>query len=185
MKLRLKKREPNGPLRELCIAVPEGKDEKHLWTNADRAIMLEMARHMLKDKLHGLSANQLGVNIRMFATNVPGDIVRVFVNPEVDITDYDQSTSAEACGSYVTPVAYRLRHRHLIIAAKSLGGLSFFLDTADPKFSDEVSELLSYRIQHEMEHLDGLNARAEPQMEQGDVAFPFVPCDLMPSLVSL
>lgn len=178
MKLRLKKKAPNGALRKLCVAIPEGPDEAHLWAPADREIMLEVVRHMLKGGYHSLSANQLTsqwvrTTIRVFATNVPGDIVRVFANPEVDITDYEQDVIQEDCASFRYSTA-RWRHRHLIIAAKSLGGLSFFLDTADPKFSEDVSLRLSYRIQHEMEHMDGINVRCEPeQMAPDEPSSPF------------
>ena len=161
---RLKRRGPYGPLFVTSDYVfPDAETER--WTADTRELAVHLVRICRNEQLSSLSAIQLGVPIRAFVLNVPGDHVRVCINPEVTITDFDEEQYEERCGSYYSKDAVRYRHRHLILSANSLEGSPFFLDTADTIFSESVSQQLSCRIQHEMEHLNGAEVRTEPSQQ--------------------
>lgn len=153
---RLQKRGWNQPLNSMCDQVSEA-EKKSL-----RPLIVEMLRIALHDNLPSLSANQLGQTYRIFVTNVPNDHIRVFINPEIVVLDYDQVEVEETCASHPRKNAQRWRHRAVRVWATNLKDYQFILDTDDPMFTEQVSHDLAVRIQHEMEHLNGTNVRVEP-----------------------
>lgn len=165
-KFKLKKRGASAPLSVLCDPIPL-RDMKSPWSDEDRVMVVQLVRNMLRSKSESMSANQIGGTGRVFCTNIEGDVLRIFMNPELDIIDYDEEQVTECCASFPRSDVLRHRHRHVIVFAHSFAGNPFYLDTADPLFNDEVSKRLSYRIQHEMEHLDGINVRADPELQMG------------------
>jgi peptide deformylase len=103
----------------------------------------------------------------VFVTDVLGDGLRVYINPILTITDYDQAEVEECCHSYPRTDATRLRHKHIILDYLTFSGKSEILDTMDGKYSVDVARRLAVRIQHEMEHLYGLSVRDEPKVGEG------------------
>lgn len=156
MKLHIRKRAPFGALLVPCEPVID--------IPAARPWIVALASLVYKHKLEGLSANQCGLPYRAFLTDVRGDGFRFFINPQITITDYDQEEIVEHCSSYRAGTP-RLRHAHLIIEAQNFSGEHFFLDTSDMYLDKERNKKAGWRlsaaIQHEMEHLDGLDVRVE------------------------
>lgn len=176
MKHRLIKKAPRGALYCVCEQLLE-TPTKQVFSVEDRDVMVQMCHILLRNKLTGLSSNQIGATIRAFITYVPGDIIRVFANPDIKILDYTQEEVDERCGSHPRSSARRYRHRQLEIRYQNLAGYPCSIDTYDVCFSEAVSKALSYQIQHEMEHLNGVNVRLQ-QMELDD-------SDLHPSLMDV
>lgn len=165
-KYRLIKKAPRGALLCACTPMLE-TPAKQVFSPEDREVLVQMCRILLRNKLTGLSSNQIGATISAFITHVPGDIIRVFANPDVQILDYNEELVSEGCGSYPNANASRYRHRHLQIWYQNLCGVPGSLDTYDICLSESTSKALSYQIQHEMEHLAGTNVRHQ-QMELAD-----------------
>ena len=164
-KIKLIKKGAEGPLSFSCIPIPEFETRK-VWSPEHRDVVVSMVKILLDNKLEGLSANQVGSDIRAFITNVPHDRIRVFINPIMDVVDFDEELVPESCGSYPRSSCSRWRHRHVIMEYKNLAGLPHILDTSDSLFKEPVSKALSYRLQHEMEHMQGANVRLEPEDQQ-------------------
>jgi peptide deformylase len=106
----------------------------------------------------GIAANQAGVNIQLFVTNIPGDRVRFFVNPVV--APYGQVFRVnEGCLSYPGKVFHRKRHQHVRVDAFSLKGSKYRLDTIQLPLRDSAKMLLAVAIQHENDHIHGRDVR--------------------------
>lgn len=162
-RFKLKRRGPYGPLFiPSDIVRPDEITER--WDATLREVVIQLIKACRFEGLESLSAIQLGYPARVFILNVDNDRLRVCINPEITITDFDEEQYEEICGSYYSRTAGRYRHRHLILSANSLEGSPFFLDTADPLFPAGVSRNLSVRIQHEIEHLNGVNVRDDPEL---------------------
>lgn len=152
-KVEIKKRGPRGPLYTMCSPVED--------MGAIRPLLLGMLKRLYDEGLYGLSANQCGETKQLFITDVPGDHIRVFINPVVTIVDYDMDEYEECCASYDRK-RKRERHAHVIVDAINAKGERFVLDTSSPTYPDETGRRLAAQIQHEMEHLFGLDVRDEP-----------------------
>lgn len=160
-KLEIKKRGPRGPLYSLCS--PVGDIEEI------RPLVLAMLKRVYDEGLEGLAANQCGVNKQVFVTDVIGDYIRVFINPIVTIVDHDMDEYHEICASY-DKARTRFRHGHVIVDATNFKGQRFILDTSSPQYPDETGRRLAARIQHEMEHMFGLDIRDEPDVSAGETS---------------
>jgi len=160
-KLKAKKREPNGSLLSLCSPI-ESIEEI-------RPFLVSLARMVVRDKLEGLSANQVGVAKQVFITDVPGDCIRFFINPIVTIVDHEQSPIHESCASRRITVE-RYRHAHVFIDALNMKGQRFIIDTSSPVIPADVGLRLSARIQHEMEHMLGICTKTEPDVSSEQMA---------------
>jgi peptide deformylase len=129
---------------------------------AAKPYIVDMVRLLVANKLEGLSANQCDWPYMVFVTNVKGDMgPRVFINPQVTVVDYDEEVYIERCASYPRNKkgVPRWRHAHVIVDAINYKNESFILDTTDPMYPDSVARRLSATIQHELEHLYGVDVR--------------------------
>lgn len=160
-KLQIKKRGPRGPLLSMCSPID---DIGAIWPT-----LLAMIKHVYENRLDGLSANQCGLNKQLFITDVPGDHIRIFINPIVTLVDFDMDEHDECCASYDKP-RVRYRHAHVIVDALNSRGERFVLDTSSPTYPEEVGRRLAARIQHEMEHMFGLDVREEPDVSADQTA---------------
>jgi peptide deformylase len=145
------KRAPYKGLLKVCkpvVDIPQAHD----W-------MVQMSRIVHRDKLEGLSANQIGINKQAFVTNVRGDGMRFYINPTLTITDYDMIGYNEQCASYPRNHKRRQRYTHVIVDFFNWGGERVVVDTMHQKYRPDVALRLSARIQHEMEHVNGINVR--------------------------
>lgn len=157
-KLHVQKREPYGSLYSLCSPIRNIEEE--------RPWVVILIQYLLRNHLEGIAANQAGIEKQLFVTNVKGDGIRVYVNPIMTITDYDEEIVSEHCGSHPRSDVERYRHAHVLVDYLSMKGEREFLDTSDPKYPPRVAARLSARLQHEMEHLCGLNVRCDPQKDE-------------------
>ena len=107
--------------------------------------------------LVGMAAPQIGINLRMFVTEVrktrtrdprQADHVRVFINPRIARFSKQKAFGYEGCGSVVGGGLFGevKRSSQVSVIAYSLKGERFAL---------EASDLLARIIQHETDHLDG------------------------------
>ncbi len=95
----------------------------------------------------GLAAPQVGEGKRLFVTKAPGDIPRVFINPEIIFTSQEQVKFEEGCLSIPGVYADVIRPSGITIQAWNLTGKHFRLDADD---------YLARIIQHEYDHLNGI-----------------------------
>ena len=77
-------------LKKHSVVVPDINDEIH-------TLIAGMFETMEKGKGVGLAAVQVGELFRLFVTKVPGDMARVFINPDILETSIDQVNMEEGC----------------------------------------------------------------------------------------
>ncbi len=95
----------------------------------------------------GLAGPQVGVKKRIFVTKAPGDIARVFINPEIIFTSQEQVKYEEGCLSIPGVYADVLRPQGITMQAWNLKGKPFRIEDDD---------YLARIMQHEYDHLNGV-----------------------------
>jgi peptide deformylase len=95
----------------------------------------------------GLAAPQIGMDSRLFITNVPDDQKRVFINPQIVETSHDMATAEEGCLSIPGVWHDVKRPSRITVQAQDLTGKAFTL---------AADGLLARAIQHENDHLNGV-----------------------------
>ncbi len=110
-----------------------------------RTLVKDLTETMLEAPGSGLSANQIGVGLRVFTYNVDNEIGHL-VNPDLDLSA-DIEEGPEGCLSlpgltYDTPRAYRA-----VAKGFNMHGEPVVI---------EGSGLLARCVQHETDHLDGV-----------------------------
>ena len=95
----------------------------------------------------GLAGPQVGVKKRIFVTKAPGDIARVFINPEIIFTSQEQMKYEEGCLSIPGVYADIERPLAVTVQAWNLKGKHFRIENDD---------FLARIIQHENDHLNGI-----------------------------
>lgn len=107
----------------------------------------EMLKIMIKNNGVGLSACQVGKNIRMFV--VPKELSKkwVFINPEIIKLSKKTEIMEEGCLSLPGIFLKIKRAKSLKIKA---------LDENGKEFKLKAKDLLARVIQHENDHLDGI-----------------------------
>lgn len=106
-----------------------------------------MLTTMLEGKGLGLAAPQVGENLRMFVCQVPNDVPRVFINPEIIGTAQEQIPYEEGCLSI--PGIYADVTRPFGVSVQAW-------DTRGKPFTLDADEVLGRVIQHEIDHLNGV-----------------------------
>lgn len=139
---------PNKYLRKISTEVKDFKDANNL--AKDLSDTLESS----KIPGVGLSAPQIGVNLRMFVVRkfietLKGEsfVEYTVINPKVVNKSSKKDRSLEACLSIGDTFGYVNRNRQITIEYTDLNG---------NKQTLSGSKLLSYAIQHEIDHLDGV-----------------------------
>jgi peptide deformylase len=127
-------------LQKHSIVIPEFNGE--IQTLAE-----QMFETMYSYKGIGLAAVQVGKLIRLFITDIPNDVPRVFINPEIVETSVGQGTYEEGCLSVPEINAEVIRPANVKVQAWNLKGRPFSLD---------ADQLLARVIQHELDHLNGV-----------------------------
>ena len=130
----------DGRLRKHSIVVPE-------FDGGIQSLAEQMLETMHIHKGVGLAAVQVGKMIRLFVTDLPKDMPRVFINPEIVETSLDQVTYEEGCLSIPDINADVVRPTQVRVQAWNLKGRPFSLDADD---------LLARVILHEIDHLNGV-----------------------------
>jgi peptide deformylase len=127
-------------LEKHSVVVPEVNDEI-------RALVADMIDAMDRERGVGLAAVQVGRLLRLFVARVPGDMVRVFINPDILETSIEQEPFEEGCLSIPGVYTDVVRPSSVRVQAQNAKGRPFTL-TADG--------YLGRVIQHEFDHLNGI-----------------------------
>lgn len=127
-------------LKKHSVIVPDFDDRI-------RSLVTEMTETMEKGKGVGLAAVQVGELLRLFITKIPGDTVRVFVNPDILETSIEQVTMEEGCLSIPGLYTDVTRPLSVRVQAWNEKGRPFTLTAED---------YLARVIQHEFDHLNGV-----------------------------
>lgn len=122
-----------------------------------KKIVADMVDTMGKDKIIGLAAPQIGENYKLFITEPretpyraadQSDELRIFINPKIVKYSDQKTTIYEGCGSvnsdFFGPV---IRPAEIVIEA---------LDINFKKFRLHCDGMLARVIQHEYDHLSGI-----------------------------
>jgi peptide deformylase len=120
-------------------------------------IIKDLIDSMRYHGLVGMAAPQIGVNKRIFVTEIRKtktrkqreiDPVRVFVNPEITYLSRKQELGYEGCGSVANAGLFGnvRRARSVVVEA---------FDEKGRKFKLRATGLLARIIQHEFDHLEG------------------------------
>jgi peptide deformylase len=97
----------------------------------------------------------------VFVTNLDGDWPRVFVNPILSTLVGTTKVAREGCLSAPDFEYKRKRHSHVMVSALGLDGNRFALGTDRGYYrtNEKLGRLMAHVIQHEMEHLEGIDVR--------------------------
>ena len=108
--------------------------------------------------LVGISAPQIGHNLRILATEIrktpyrkPNELdkLRVFINPKITFMSKKQISGYEGCGSVASSGIFAKVPRSYQITVEAL-------DEKNEPFILEAKGLLARVIQHEFDHLEGI-----------------------------
>ncbi len=121
-------------------------------------IINDLTETMRATGLVGMAAPQIGENYKIFVTEPretetrpldQSDILRVYINPEITFYSEDQVIIYEGCGSVAKATLFGpvKRPKEITIQAQGKDGKIFELTT---------DGLLSRVIQHEFDHLSGI-----------------------------
>ena len=120
-------------------------DKKYIKSDTFSQIGSSMLEILKKRKGIGLSANQVGLPFRMFVTDI--DEPKIYINPRITKMSDKMCESQEGCLSL--PGVYITLDRHEKITVE-------YEDVRGETQSEEVTGLLGYCIQHELDHLNGI-----------------------------
>ena len=107
----------------------------------------EMIETMIKNNGIGLSACQIGKNIRMFVIAKELSKKQIFINP--DIIRISTKTNAVEEGCLSLPGIFSRIKRPVSLKIKAI-------DENGKKFKLKAKNLLARAIQHEIDHLNGI-----------------------------
>ena len=124
-----------------------------------RGFLPYLIRIMRNEDGMSISANQIGINKAVFVLNVPGDHIRILINPTLVETSGPAVEVHEGCLSFPGKLLIAQRKRHAVVHAFSLSNEQFYLDTRYKFYRDSTSMLMSACIQHEMDHMNGIDMR--------------------------
>lgn len=124
-----------------------------------RKIIKDLTDTMRKENLVGISAPQIGINERIFLSEIRNttyrkniakeDNLRVFINPEIISQSTKKIEGYEGCGSVASAGLFGPVKRHVSIKVRAF-------DEKGEKFELEAKGFLARIIQHEIDHLNGI-----------------------------
>lgn len=120
--------------------VPVASFDKEL-----RVLVADLTETMFKAPGAGLSANQIGVGLRVFTYDVDGETGHL-INPDLDLSDELQDGN-EGCLSVPGVVFDTPRAQRVVAKGVNMWGEPVLL---------EGSGMLARCVQHETDHLDGV-----------------------------
>ena len=128
---------PNDSLKTECKPVT-------IFDNMLKSILYAMYKTMKISRGIGLSANQIGHNARAICVDFAP---YVFINPEIEVIDDDESTIKEGCLS-IPYVSHDItRPKAIKVTAQDIEGNTFEYTAAGTE---------SHVLQHEVDHLNGI-----------------------------
>lgn len=103
-----------------------------------KAVVTGVAGAMLKLGLRSLSGPEIGSSIPVVVTNVPGDVIRIFVDPYVEAYGPEEATQV--------PYIKKARE-HVELTALTYTGEGLLLDTAEMGYTNykDLSVELQYQ----------------------------------------
>ncbi len=110
-------------------------------------LVAEMSETLERKKGFGLAAPQVAVSKRLFIVKVPGDDLRVFINPDIIQTSQELELYEEGCLSIPGIWANVSRPSAVTIQAWDLKGKVFRID---------AEGIMARVVQHEFDHLNGI-----------------------------
>jgi peptide deformylase len=131
---------------------------KDLESRKFKQLITDLVQSMRHYELVGMAAPQIGVNLRVFVTEVrktklrkhlqEHDSLRVFINPKIVAKSQSQTMLYEGCGSvaYAQLFGPVKRPKEVTVTA---------LDERSRSFTLKADGLLAKVIQHEYDHLEG------------------------------
>lgn len=118
-----------------------------------------LIREMRDNDGMALSANQMGRREAVFVMDVPGDFIRICINPEIIELSGEDLQVEEGCLTFAGKKIVAQRKRHVSLRAFNLQGFEYVLDTTSKRYDEMTSMLMSVTIQHEMDHMAGRDFR--------------------------
>ena len=133
---------PSPLLREKSEEI----DLKKIKTNELKEICADMIKTMREKDGVGLAAPQIGKNIRLITMNTK-DGPKIMINPKITKKSWAKELNEEGCLS--VPGVYGKVRRNKKINC-------IYFDKGGQKTKIQAEGLLSFVIQHEIDHLDGI-----------------------------
>lgn len=135
----------------------KSKPVKSIKSKGIKRIIKNIADSMRYANLVGMAAPQIGINKRIFLTEIrktptrkmkSTDALRVFINPRIVVSSKKTWSAYEGCGSVAKAGLLGKVRRPLSVTVKA------YNQKGDP-FELKAKGWLARIIQHEMDHLDG------------------------------
>ena len=134
------------------------KEAKDFSAPKIKKVIKDLKDTMIKNDLIGLAAPQIGENYKIFVTQprktkarrLPkGDKFRVYINPKITYFSKKQNIIYEGCGSVLNGTLFGpvKRPEEIKVVAR---------DENQKKFQVHCNGILARVIQHEYDHLDGI-----------------------------
>lgn len=123
-----------------------------------KKIVKDLTDSMRNANLVGMSAPQIGYNLRIFVTEIrttalrktnESDKLRIFINPLIINVSKKQVQGYEGCGSVASANIFGKLPRYSQVTLEAF-------DENNKKFILKARGLLARVIQHEIDHLDGI-----------------------------
>ncbi len=129
----------------------------HVASPAARRIVRNLIDSMRHHGLVGMAAPQIGINKRIFVTEIRKtktrkqnelDPVRIFINPQITNRSQKQDAGYEGCGSVANAGLFGKVNRSYSVTVVAF-------DERGKRFKIRATDFLARIIQHENDHLDG------------------------------
>lgn len=123
-----------------------------------KKIIKDLVDTMRSANLVGMAAPQIGINLRIFVTEIRTttlrktkdlDSLRVFINPKIISKSKKQVSGFEGCGSVASAGIFSKVSRSSQITVEAF-------NEKNEKFVVKANGLLARVIQHEYDHLEGI-----------------------------
>ena len=118
----------------------------------------KLVASMRHNGLIGMAANQIGVNLQVFVTEIrptkhrnakDASELRIYINPRITALSNNKSILYEGCGSLINGAIFGPVRRPSTVTVKAL-------DETGKEFTLNAKGLLAKCIQHEYDHLQGI-----------------------------
>lgn len=134
------------------------KTVRKITSKETKKIVRDLIDSMRHHQLVGMAAPQIGINLRIFVTEIrktklrknrSEDALRIFINPTITSASKKKILGYEGCGSvaYAQLFGKVSRSEEIKVKARDENGKLFLLKS---------SGLLARVIQHEVDHLNGM-----------------------------
>lgn len=136
----------------------KSKQVSRVFTKLVQRVIKDLVDSMRFHELVGMAAPQIGLNLRIFVTEIrrtktrkptEKDSLRVYINPHIVSFSQEKSVGYEGCGSVVASQLFGPVKRSQTVSVKAQDELGNY-------FTLQAQGLLARVIQHELDHLNGV-----------------------------